>query len=487
MQFKKTYLYGLVFLLAFGIGLTFWLSGRDHPAEAVYKQERIESVNMVLPLPEPWKGDLDEMLERRLVRILVPYSKTFYFLDHGQERGASHDAGMELQKWLNLKHGNKTMPIRVIFIPTSRQHLLQDLIDGFGDIAAGNLTITPERQKLVDFTSPLPKAVDEIVITGPGSPDIETMVDLEKVPIYVRKSSSYHEHLTKIAANQKLNLNIKPASEAMEDEDLLEMVNAGLLPLVIVDSHKAVFWAQIFSNIKLREDLVINRGGRIAWAIRKNSPKLLSELNDFSLIEGSRKGLANILLNRYLVSTRYVERATDKNELKKFDALQGLFKKYAEMYNLDDLLLLAQGYQESRLDQSVVSRAGAVGIMQVLPSTAAYDKVQIENVANDPEQNIHAGAKYMRHLLDTYLSDSNLDPANQLLLGLALYNAGPGNMRKVRRRASEMGLDPNIWFNNVEHAAAQIIGRETVQYVSNIYKYYLAYRLVEERRRLASN
>ncbi len=445
-------------------------------------QQRIQQVEMSLPLPGPWSDDLDKMLERRLVRILVPYSKTLYFLDQGQERGIVYDAGMELQKWLNRKHGTKTLPIRVIFINTSRQHLLQDLVDGLGDIAAGNLTITPERQKLVDFTNPASGKVDEIVVTGPELTTLETLADLAKVPVYVRTSSSYYEHLVKLAADQKLSLEIIAAEETLEDEDLLEMVNAGLLPLAIVDSHKAIFWAQIFTDLTLREDLAVNRGGSIAWAIRKKSPKLLAELNEFGKVEGSHKGLINMLLKRYLASTRQVEKATDAEELAKFDALRELFRKYADLYDLDDLLLMAQGYQESRLDQSVKSRAGAVGIMQLLPSTAAYEHVQIEDVASDPEQNIHAASKYMRFLLDTYLSDPELDPTNRLLLGLTAYNAGPSNMRRMREKPGEMGLNPNVWFNNVEHAAAQLIGRETVQYVSNIYKYYLAYRLVEAQR-----
>ena len=482
MKLNKTFFIAAFVLLLSCLGLVFWFGSQGPSVMQLSDQQRIEQVEMSLPLPGPWSDDLDKMLERRLVRILVPYNKTLYFLDQGQERGIVHDAGMELQKWLNRKHGTKTLPIRVIFINTSRQHLLQDLVDGLGDIAAGNLTITPERQKLVDFTNPASGTVDEIVVTGPGSPTLENLADLAKVPVYLRTSSSYYEHLVKLSADQQLKLNIVPADEALEDEDLLEMVNAGLLPLAIVDSHKAVFWARIFTDLTLRQDLVVNSGGKIAWAIRKNSPLLLAELNEFGKVEGSRKGLVNMLLKRYLGSTRYVTRATDAEELAKFDALRELFVKYADMYGLDDLLLMAQGYQESRLDQSVRSRAGAVGIMQILPSTAAYEHVQIEDVARDPKQNIHAASKYMRYLLDTYLADPELDPTNRLLLGLAAYNAGPSNMRRMRAGAGKMGLDPNIWFNNVEHAAAKLIGRETVQYVSNIYKYYLAYRLVEAQR-----
>ncbi len=463
-----------------GVGLVAWWA-QQSPSLPL-EQEPMETV---LPLPAAWIGDLDGMRERRLVRILVPYSKTLYFLDRGQQRGVVYDAGMELKKWLNRKYGSRTLPFRVAFIPTSREKLLQKLADGLGDIVAANLTITPERQKLVDFTVPYAKPVAEIVVTGPNAPTLKTLKDLSSVPIHIRTSSSYFEHLQRLAAEQNLDLDIVPVDEALEDEDLLEMVNAGLLPLAVIDSHKAKFWAQIFDKITLREDLAINEGGRIAWALRKNSPLLLAELNEFRKVEVDRKGLGNMLLKRYLVSTRYISQATDDKGLSRFNELQGLFRKYAEMYKLNDLLLMAQAYQESRLDQSARSHAGAVGIMQLLPSTAASSAVQIVDIENT-EQNIHAGAKYLRHLLDTYLSDPELDSTNRLLLGLAAYNAGPGNLKKMRRKAAAMGLNKNIWFNNVEYAAAELIGRESVQYVSNIYKYYLAYRLVEEQRRVKS-
>ncbi len=482
MKFNRTH---FVILVAIFVAF-FVLRAISNNNSAIPKSsdQRIEEIDSTLPIPKAWTGDLDKMLERRLVRILVPYSKTLYFLDHGRERGVVHDAGREFEKRLNREQGSKALPIRVIFIPTAREHLLQDLVDGYGDIAAGNLTVTPVRLKIVDFTETGFRDVSEIVVTGPDAPEIESLEDLAGVPIHVRKSSSYYEHLR--ALEKTIDLDIRPADEVLEDEDLLEMVNAGLLPLAIVDDHKAKFWAQFFDDIELREELVIHKGGKIGWAIRKKSPKLAAELNDFGKKEGRGKGLANMLLERYLRSTKHVLKATDSDELEKFDDLVALFKDAAETYNLDYQLLMAQGYQESRLDQSVRSRAGAVGIMQILPSTAASKAVGIKGIKDDAEKNVHAGAKYMRHLIDTYVDDPEIDERNRLLLALAAYNAGPGNLRKIRKKAAAMGLDPNVWFNNVEHAAAAVIGRETTQYVSNIYKYYLAYILAEERKKIRS-
>ena len=157
-----------------------------------------------------------------------------------------------------------------------------------------------------------------------------------------------------------------------------------------------------------------------------------------------------------------------------------MFKKYGQQYDFDWLMIAAQGYQESQLDQSARSPRGAIGVMQLMPKTAADPTVGIPDIES-VDNNIHAGVKYLRTLVDKYLDDPALDRKNRTLMAFAAYNAGPGNLRKFRKLAAESGLDPNVWFHNVEHAAAEIVGRETVQYVANIYKYYVAYRLATER------
>jgi membrane-bound lytic murein transglycosylase MltF len=149
------------------------------------------------------------------------------------------------------------------------------------------------------------------------------------------------------------------------------------------------------------------------------------------------------------------------------------------MYDFDHLMMVAQGFQESQLDQKRRSPRGAIGVMQLLPSTAADPSVGVAGIEQDVEKNIHAGIKYMSVLRDRYLDDPAIDAKNRMLLSFAAYNAGPGNLQRFRRLAEKSRLDPNVWFNNVEIAAGKIVGSETVQYVSNIYKYYIAYTLVQ--------
>jgi len=421
-----------------------------------------------------------DMLDVRLIRVLVVRNKTNYFFDGAQQRGVTYDLLKSFDDQFNESLGTGHLKVYVGFIPVARDQLIPALLEGRGDIAAANLTITPERQELVDFSMPLLKNVRELVITGMDIKPMSSINELSGMKIHVRESSSYYSSL--LQANEDLlkrgikPINIVLANELLEDEDLLEMVNAQLIPAIVVDSHKAHFWEQIFDDIRIHEELALRHGGAIAWAFRKNSPEFEQVINSF--VKENRKGslMGNILFKRYLQNTRHVRNALDPGEMEKFRATVDLFKEYASQYDFDWLMLIAQAYQESRLDQSTRSSAGAVGVMQLLPSTAADKSVSIEDITTI-ENNVHAGAKYMRWLRDTYFNDPDMSREEQTLFSFAAYNAGPGKVIRLRKEAEEMGLNPDIWFDNVEVVAAKRIGRETVQYVSNIYKYWVAYKL----------
>jgi len=431
-----------------------------------------------------WLGDLDGMTERRVVRVLTVYNKTNYFLDGPQQRGATYDMGVEFEKWLNRANKDKTRAIRVVFIPTARDHLLTDLAQGRGDIAAAGLAITPERQQVVNFAKPFIDDVSEILVTSTEGAVPATVEDLSGQSVYVRRSSSYYSSLetlnAKLRSQGKPPVNIVLADENLEDEDILEMMNAGIIDSTVVFSSLATFWQQIFTNIRPHPELVLRARSEIAWAIRKDSPQLKSTLDAF--VEKNKSGtmMGNMVLRRYLQNTKWAKNATSAADMKRFNELSGYFKKYSEQYKFEWLLLVAQGYQESGLDQSIKSPVGAIGVMQVMPTTAGDRNVAIKDI-HLVEPNIQAGAKYMRFLVNQYFDEPGIDNLNRHLFAFAAYNGGPNRIARLRREAAAKGLDPNKWFNNVELLAAEQIGRETVQYVSNIYKYYVAYKLVLER------
>jgi membrane-bound lytic murein transglycosylase MltF len=449
------------------------------PASAEPAHRAVELLRM-----RDWTGDIDGMLQRRTLRILVPYSKTLFFLDHGKELGIVAEFSRELESWLNKKHETKTLRIHVAVIPTVRDQLFPALAAGKGDIIAANLTITPERRAEADFTTPWLRDVKEIVVTGPTAPPLASLDELSGKTINVRKSSSYFGHVEALnldfAKRGLKPIEIRPLDENLEDEDLLEMVNAGLLPLAIVDDHKADVWSNVFGNLKVRRDIAISQNGDIAWAIRKNSPKLKTELDEFLSTHTSKSSFGATIKRRYYSDATVVKNAYSDEAKARFRDLAALFVKYGQQYALDPILLLAQGFQESQLDQKRRSSAGAVGIMQLKPSTAAGKPIGITGIAESADRNVNAGAAYLRHLEDVYINDPGISARNRTLMAFAAYNAGPGNLRKFRAAAIAAGHDPNIWFNSVEQDAARIIGRETVQYVGNIYKYFVAYSLIWE-------
>ena len=433
-------------------------------------------------LDQAFTGDLDEMVERRVIRAGVPFNRTHYFIDAGQQRGIAYESLMNFEEALNTRLKTGNLKVFVACVPLARDQMIPALTDGKVDLLAATLTVTPERQKAVDFTNPTRTGVKEIVVTGPGAPAIASVEDLAGTTLFVRKTSSYYESVMalndKLKAKGKPAVAVKEAPENLEDDDVLEMVNAGLVPATVVDDYKAAFWKQVFPDLTPHPDVALRTGGTIAVAVRKDNPKLKAAANAWIAKYGERTAFANVLEKRYLQSIKYVNNAASEAERKKLLAMVELFRKYSAKYGVDPLLMAAQGYQESRLDQGVRSHVGAIGVMQLMPATG---KEQNVGDISQLEPNIHAGIKYMRFMIDQYYKDEPMTPLNKALMTFASYNAGPGRVRQLRREAEKRGLDKNVWFGNVERVASEMIGRETVQYVSNIYKYYVAYTLVAEQ------
>jgi membrane-bound lytic murein transglycosylase MltF len=431
-----------------------------------------------------WTGDFDGMLKRRFLRVLVVSSKTEYYVVNGVQYGSSYEFLKAFEQWVNQKYPPKEKNLRfhVVFLPVARDQLLPRLNEGRGDLAVGVLTIAQERQKIVDFSDPLASGVKEIAVTGPQSPELHSLDDLSAQEVFVRKSSSYWEHLE--ALNQKFRsqgkaiVKLRPAPEDLEDEDLLEMLNAGLVPIVVTNAYLPKIWAPFYKNIVAHPDVIIDDLGRIAWAMRKDSPKLMEAVNAFVKTHKQGTEFGNTVIGRYAQSPKMLRGAVAPGELQKFQTTAEMFRKYGAQYNLDHLLMMAQGYQESTLDQNAKSAVGAIGVMQLMPATG--DQMKVGDIHQE-DANIHGGVKYIRFMVDKYFANEPMDETNKILFAFAAYNAGPGRIHALRAEAAKKGLNANVWIDNVELVAAARIGMETVTYVSNIYKYYIAYKLVAER------
>jgi membrane-bound lytic murein transglycosylase MltF len=430
-------------------------------------------------LDTTFTGDFDEMVQRRLIRAGVVLNRTQYFIDRGVQRGISYESIRLFEEQVNARLKTGPLKVHVAIVPLPRDQLFSALQRGKVDFVAAALTVTPERRTVADFSSPTRSGVAEIVVTSTDASPVDTVDDLAGREVFVRRSSSYYESLRQL--NESLTrrgqprVTIVPAPEVLEDDDLLEMVNAGLVTITVVDDFVADFWRQVFPNIRLHPSAALRAGGEIAIAVRKNNPKLLQAANTWIKEYGPRTAFGNQMERRYLQDTSYVTSATAEAERKKFSALVKYFETYGTRYEVDYILMAAQGYQESRLEQSAKSRVGAIGVMQVMPATAK--DLAVGDITKI-EPNIHAGVKYFRFMMDQFYKDEPIDELNKGLLTLASYNAGPGRIRQLRAETARRGLNPHVWFGHVERVASERLGRETVQYVSNIYKYYVAYRLV---------
>jgi len=424
-------------------------------------------------------GDLDSMIARRRIRALVPYTHLYYTIDLKKRSGIAFEALNLFENSLNKQLRLKPHQVRIIFIPVNRSQVIPLLREGYADLAFAGMTITEERKKQVDFSIPSITGLKELVVAGPASPKLNTLADLSGKEIYLREGSSYESAAIKLNDSLKRKglppVIIKTLDPYLESEDILEMVNSGVIPFSAMVEDVARLWANVMDSLVLYDKIPLDSNVSYGWVFRKDSPKLKAAADKF--LQQNAKGtlMGNTLYNKYVKNVNLLPDMYSKKTFSQVNALKAPFLKYADRYQLDWLLLVAQGYQESGLNQKLVSNAGAVGIMQVLPSTAAGKPFYIRDIKK-VDSNVHAGVKYMRFLIDQYFSDPGIDELNRHLLALAAYNCGPARVIQLRKMAKAKGLNPNLWFDNVEIIAAQEIGRETVQYVSNIYKFYASYR-----------
>ena len=431
-----------------------------------------------------WKGDFDGMLERRHIRVLVPYSRTLYYNDKGRERGLTAEMARAFEQYLNKKYAAQLgkRPITLYLVPTTRDELLEDVANGRGDIAAGNLTVTDARKQLVDFVAPADEKPNrEIVLSGPKAGPVASAEALSGKTVHVRWTSSYHDSLVtlnqRLAAAGKAAVTLVQVPDELEDEDMMEMLNVGLLDYIVVDDWKARMRAPLLPKVMLNDAAVVRESGAVGWALRKNSPLLVAELQDFYANHLKKQGVPNYLRQQQSKRIKTLKDASASADAKRFEEMLVLFRKYGPQYGFDPLMLAAQGYQESQLNQQAKSHVGAIGVMQIMPATGAELKVGDIRVT---EANIHGGAKYMDQLMTRYFKDADFDPANRALFAFASYNAGPGNISKMRKEAAQRGLNPDKWFNNVEMVTAEKIGIETTTSVRNIFKYYTSSKLTLE-------
>ncbi len=444
--------------------------------------------------PPDRTDDFDRIRERGTIRILVPYSRTFFHIDHGRQRGVTHEVGIAFERWLNTRYSRQGKNLRwhVMFIPVSRDQLLPSLVRGVGDIAAGGL-VEGDRARFSEqvVTASASFRAAPVLVSGPAGEPIASLDGLSGKEVAVPALNSDFWELVALSRGFSERglapIRLVPLAEGIEPEELLALVNAGRLAAAVVDRRVARAWQPTLGRIAIQENVDFDWGGRYAWAARQSNPELRRVLAEFFTEHQRAPRMKQAFDGDDGEARQFLRESVSAEELRNFRRLNRAFIASARRYDLDPLMLMAQAFHESQFDQRARSNRGAVGVMQVLPSTAADPNVRVSGVRSSAEQNVEAASKYLRFLADTYLDDPALTPDNRMFMLLAAYNAGPGNLQKVRRMARENGLDPDRWFGHVEQMAARALGRETLDYVNNVYKYYVAYSFARDREEALSD
>ena len=438
---------------------------------------------------EKWRGDLDGIVARRILRVLVAPNKLGFYFDGSEIHGALYEFCREFERFLNHKLHTGNLAVHLVFIPVGRDTLLPRLADGYGDLVATMMVTSSQPQYAVDFTDPLYDDARAVIVSGPGE-QLSRLEDLSGREVYYFSNTIPYEKLRRLSEDLQRDgkppIHLTPAAPDLQVEDLLEMVNAGLVPMTVAEDKIAQYWAKVLPNLKIHSGIVVS-ASPLAWAVQPDTPRLKSLVNEFIRDHKIGTVYGNTVTARYLSRIEWVKDAVAGEDLARFEEMVSLFRTYGDKYDFPYLLLAAQGYQESGLNPGLRSKAGAVGVMQIKPGTAAADPIDITGIEK-LDRNIEAGAKYLRYMVNHYYASEPMDQITKGLFALASYNAGPDKIEKLRALAAAEGYDPNRWFNNVEFVAARRIGAETPNYVGNIYKYYLAYKMVTEQdaRRQAS-
>lgn len=422
-----------------------------------------------------YKEDLPKLKQRKVLRVITRNNAANYFLWRGELLGFEYELAKKFAKQQGLR-------LQMV-VPPSRDNLLQWLVQGKGDLVAASLTINPEKETGAIKFSRRINTVSEVVVTRADDESINELDDLAGRTIYVRPSSSYWQSLLKLK-EQGYEIEMKPAPENLETEEIITKVASGEYDITVSDSH--ILDIELTWRDDIKGAITLGDPVEHGWVVRAQDEKLLEAVNAFIKKE-YRGTYYNLTHQKYFqrphtIRKRLEQRVDRGNGM--LSPYDDIVKKHAHAQGFDWRLITAQMYQESRFDPKAKSWAGAQGLMQVMPRTAR--ELGVKDLRN-PEKGIEAGVRYLAWLRDRF--EPELSVKDRMWFALASYNAGAGHVRDARRLAKRQGWESNRWFDNVERAMlllskrkyakqahhGYVRGSEPVKYVREIKDRYQAY------------
>jgi membrane-bound lytic murein transglycosylase F len=417
-------------------------SARSAPTVTSTAATRSLEAELTRHVRERYAGDLAEIKRHRVLRVLTRNNSSAYYVARGQERGFQFELVQAFAQELGVR--------LAIVVPPSRSGLIQALQSGEGDLIAAGMTITATRAKELRFSAPINSSPRVVVSATKLDQPLSKLEDLRGRPIHLSFRSTTYGTAKDLEARLGFPLDLVDVSDDVEMEEMMERVARGEYPLTIADED--LLDLERTSGLSLTARFKVSEPLPKAWAVRQDSPELLAAADAF-VKKSVRNGLVKILYDRYYRPDASTSRARQRGEYRadaagKISPWDTVFKREAAKVGLDWRLLAAVAFTESKFDPNVKSAWGAVGLMQVLPSTAKSVGVLD---AERPESSIKAGAAYLKYLTEAF-AEPSLEPRQRIRFALAAYNAGLGHIQDARILATRINKDPNVWFGNVEQA-----------------------------------
>lgn len=434
---------------------------------------------------EVWLGDLDGMLKRGQLRVLIPFSRTYFFQKNSQHLGLSAEILKLYECFLNDQVVLDDKRMEVVFLPTPQERLLEELFAGKGDVIAADILPQPAQEQQVKMISPVALEIQEILVTGPNASLFKSIFNLSGQTITVRENSPYAASLQKLN-NTLTSIGKKPvtiqfAAPFLQDEDLLEMTGLGLLPMTIIDNHVGEVWSNILDGVNLHKKIALRTAKELTWVIRADNLLLEESITYFKENNYLHQDGHQILTAYYRQRGGELQNNLEPAALARYQSTLALFEKYGKKYHFPPQLLAALAYHQSGLDPDF-GKNGTVGIMGLDPSATLQEGLETNlKEIRKTEYNIHTAARYLRFLADHYFSSSTLGELDRNLMAVAAYQTSPEQVIAARKKAALTGFNPDLWFNHTEEALAALLSEESeeekniARSTRNIYKYFTVY------------
>ena len=418
--------------------------------------------------------DLAQIRASKVLRVLVNQSRNSSGEVKGEPVGVEYYRLRALEHYLNARVGDG-QEIYLKIIPRAKEQLLGALQRGEGDLAAPGELLDPSVVRGVDASAPVVDQVPLQLVGRKGERSYSRVEQLSGRTIALTSASAAGPAIQvinqQLALRKRAPIKVEWVDPTLAVEDVLEMVQAGIYPLTVVERPIAQRWARVMPKLRVDSKLQLARPDAMRWYVRKDAPMFQAAVDRF--LAGYRAPDNQDAAFERIYRRQYrVHNPLARKDRQRLESLRPVLQKHGGDQQFDWLNLAALAFKESTLDPKARGSGGAHGLMQITPSAA--QRVGVSNTAT-VDGNVQASARYLAMLRRKFFASPQLNERERMAFILAAYNLGPERVQAMRAEARRRGLNGNQWFFQTERVAMEQVGMGPVNFVNSVNKYYLAF------------